>query len=90
MIILDEQEQIPKLARPSLTHPRTNRPSTPTPSLPDYETSQELLRLDLMKKKPMSRRWKWTIYGLIAYFVVTVSIGVPLIVVVRLIFLFAT
>lgn len=86
MIILDEEEeQLAKLATPLPIHSRTNRPSTPSPSLPDYETSQ--VQQEQVRSKrwrtPLSRRWKWTLWGLAAYFVVTVAIGVPLIVVVR-------
>lgn len=83
MIILDaEEDQVPKLACPPPVHPVVRRPSTPTPSLPDYETSQEeeQLRKATWKPKPTSRRMKWAIYGLIAYFVITIAIGVPLIV----------
>ncbi|KAI0695465.1 hypothetical protein BC835DRAFT_1306017 [Cytidiella melzeri] len=81
MIILDEEDdQRPKLEPPVPLHVRTNRPSTPTPSLPDYETSQEQLKLNLRNKKFISRRLKWTIWGLGAYFVVTIAIGVPLII----------
>ncbi|KAJ3555406.1 hypothetical protein NM688_g2595 [Phlebia brevispora] len=66
MIILDDdEEQLPKLASPP----------------PHYETSQKLHRLGIWKRKATSRRWRWAIYGLIAYFVITVAIGVPLIVV---------
>ena len=84
MIILDEEEdQLPKIARPPPVRPVVRRPGTPTPSLPDYETSQEQEQQKAaFKRKPMSKRLKWTIYGLIAYFVVTVAIGIPLIVVV--------
>lgn len=81
MIILDEEDQDAKIASPLPLHVRTNRPSTPTPSLPDYETSQEQLKEDLKKRKPLSKRWKWALWGLGAYFVVTVAIGVPLIIV---------
>ncbi|EKM54500.1 uncharacterized protein PHACADRAFT_196928 [Phanerochaete carnosa HHB-10118-sp] len=83
MIILDEdQEQFPKIASPPPAHPVARRPGTPTPSLPDYETSQEHENLKTpFHVKPRSRRWRWFIYGLVAYFVVTVAIGVPLIVV---------
>lgn len=86
MIILDEdQEQFPKIASPLPVHPVVRRPATPTPSLPDYETSQEQeQQKESIKPKPRSRRWRWTIYGLIAYFVVTIAIGVPLIVIVCL------
>ncbi|KIP04224.1 hypothetical protein PHLGIDRAFT_37052 [Phlebiopsis gigantea 11061_1 CR5-6] len=83
MIILDaEEDQVPKLACPPPIHPVVRRPSTPTPSLPDYETSQEEEhRKTDWKPKPRSRRMRWAIYGLIAYFIVTVAIGVPLIIV---------
>lgn len=82
MIILDaEEEQYPKIASPLPIHAPTNRPETPTPSLPDYETSQEHLRTGKWNK-PMSRRLKWTLWGLATYFVVTIAVGVPLIVVV--------
>lgn len=84
MIILDEdEEQFPKIASPPSAHPVARRPGTPTPSLPDYETSQEHEQQKAsFKLMPRSRRWRWIIYGLVAYFVVTVAIGVPLIVVV--------
>ncbi|KAF7792428.1 hypothetical protein EIP86_003465 [Pleurotus ostreatoroseus] len=85
MIILDDdQEQLPKLASPPPVHSaliRLSRAATSTPSLPDYETSQKLHRVGIWKHKALSRRWRWAIYGLIAYFVITVAIGVPLIVV---------
>ena len=88
MIILDDdQEQLPKLASPPPVHSaliRLSRAATSTPSLPDYETSQKLHRVGIWKHKALSRRWRWAIYGLIAYFVITVAIGVPLIVVVSL------
>ncbi|THG99360.1 hypothetical protein EW026_g2963 [Hermanssonia centrifuga] len=83
MIILDEVEDVPKLASPPPIHSdlsRLTRAVTTTPSLPDYETSQEQHRSDAWKPKPLSRRWRWAIYGLIAYFVVTIAIGVPLII----------
>ncbi|KAI0341945.1 hypothetical protein BDW22DRAFT_1420545 [Trametopsis cervina] len=82
MIILDEgEDRHPKIASPLPIHVRTHRPLTPTPSLPDYETSQEQLKEDLLKKKPLPKRLKWTLWGLGVYFVVTVAIGVPLLVV---------
>ncbi|GJE92203.1 hypothetical protein PsYK624_083560 [Phanerochaete sordida] len=82
MIILDEdEEQFPKIASPPPVHPVVRRPGTPTPSLPDYETSQEQEQLKTTVKPGKRRiRRKWIVYGLIAYFVVTVAIGVPLIV----------
>ena len=85
MIILDDdEEQLPKLASPPPVHAliRLPRTSTSVPSLPDYETSQKLHTLGQWKRKVLTRRWRWAIYGLIAYFVITVAIGVPLIVVV--------
>ena len=83
MIILDEEDdQHPKIASPLPLHVRTHRPTTPTPSLPDYETSQEQLKHDLRKRRPLSKRLKWALWGLAAYFVVTIAIGVPLIVIV--------
>lgn len=83
MIILDEdEEQFPKIASPPPVHPVVRRPGTPTPSLPDYETSQEQQQQKTtLKPSPRRRRLKWIIYGLIGYFIVTVAIGVPLIVV---------
>ncbi|KAI0812497.1 hypothetical protein BC629DRAFT_1473300 [Irpex lacteus] len=81
MILLDEEDgQLPKLDPPLPLHVRTNRPLTPTPSLPDYETSQEQLKYDLHKKKPLPKRLKWALWGLGTYFIVTVAIGVPVIV----------
>ena len=85
MIILDDdEEQLPKLASPAPVHTlvRLTRLSTGAPSLPDYETSQRIQKLGLWRRKAQSRRWRWAIYGLIAYFVLTVAIGVPLIIVV--------
>lgn len=83
MILLDEEDgQLPKLDPPLPLHVRTNRPLTPTPSLPDYETSQEQLKYDLHKKKPLPKRLKWALWGLGTYFIVTVAIGVPVIVLV--------
>jgi hypothetical protein len=83
MIILDDaDDQHPKIASPLPLHVRTTRPTTPTPSLPDYETSQEQLKYDLKKRRPLSKRLKWALWGLAMYFVVTIAIGVPLIVIV--------
>ena len=67
------------------------RVHTPTPSLPDYEASQAQLRpttqsySEIKKKRTRRRRCrKYTIIVLAAYFVLTVVIGIPIIVVVRL------
>ncbi|CDO77317.1 hypothetical protein BN946_scf184775.g7 [Trametes cinnabarina] len=64
------------------------RVQTPTPSLPDYEASQAQLKPtplsypELKKKRSRRRRWKrFALYSLVVYFVLTVAIGVPLIVV---------
>ena len=87
MIILDDdEEQLPKLASPPpvYTLVRLPRVSSPAPSLLDYESSQKLHKLGKWKRRALTRRWRWAIYGLIAYFVITVAIGVPLIVVVSL------
>lgn len=80
MIILDDDvEQLPKLASPPPVHSlvRLTRLSTTSPSLPDYETSQKIQRLGTWRRRIMTRRWRWAIYGLITYFVVTLAIGLP-------------
>ena len=85
MIILDEEDgQNLKLDPPLPLHVRTNRPTTPTPSLPDYETSQGQLKGDPLeqKRKVLPKRLKWALWGLGTYFIITVAIGVPLIVLV--------
>ena len=84
MIILDDdEEQLPKLATPPPVHSVVRFPRPSSPSLPDYETSQKLHRLEQWKRKILTRPWRWAIYGLITYFVITVAIGVPIIIVVR-------
>ena len=97
MILLDGLDkrdglQPPKLVAEASTslHPVT-RVQTPTPSLPDYEASQAQLTpttqsyTEIKEKRTRRRRCRrWTIYALAAYFVSTVVIGIPIIVVVRL------
>ncbi|KAL6310372.1 hypothetical protein BKA93DRAFT_721858 [Sparassis latifolia] len=80
MIILDEDDdpQQPKqLSDPSQP---VVRASTPTPSLPDYEASQaQHNRWWPNRSKARFRRA--ALYALVIYFVLTVVIGVPVIVV---------
>ncbi|KAI0093256.1 hypothetical protein BDY19DRAFT_417605 [Irpex rosettiformis] len=81
MIILDEEDgQYPKLDPPLPLHVRTNRSSSPNPSLPDYETSQEQIKFNSPRKRHLPKKLKWALWGLGMYFVITVAIGVPLIV----------
>ena len=88
----DDEQHPPKLvAEASSSSVPVARAHTPTPSLPDYEASQEAqLRpttqsySDIQKKRTRRRRCrKYSIYVLAAYFVLTVVIGVPVIVMVR-------
>ena len=67
------------------------RVHTPTPSLPDYEASQAQLKPttlsypEIKEKRTRRRRWrKCALYSLVVYFVLTIAIGVPLMVVVCL------
>ncbi len=87
----DEQHSSKLVAEASSSSVPVARALTPTPSLPDYEASQAQLRpttqsySDIQKKRTRRRRCrKYSIYVLAAYFVLTVVIGVPLIVMVRL------
>ncbi|KAI0775705.1 hypothetical protein BD413DRAFT_282621 [Trametes elegans] len=64
------------------------RAHTPTPSLPDYEASQAQLKPtihsfpEIQKKRTRRRRCrKCALYALVVYFVLTIAIGVPIIVV---------
>lgn len=94
MILLDgidkhDPPQPGKLVADSSSAP-VARPHTPTPSLPDYEASQAQLKPttqsfpEIQKQRTRRRRWKkCALYTLVVYFVVTVAIGVPLIVMVR-------
>ena len=89
MIILDDQEQVPKLPDPVYAAP-VNRCSTPTSttSLPDYDTSQaEQIDKPWLRKRK-TRYWKIVVIILLVYTLLTVVIGVPLIVVVRVAFFF--
>lgn len=87
----DDEQHPPKLvAEASSSSVPVARAHTPTPSLPDYEASQAQLRpttqsySDIQKKRTRRRRCrKYSIYILAAYFVLTVVIGVPVIVMVR-------
>ncbi|KAM5532867.1 hypothetical protein V8D89_013508 [Ganoderma adspersum] len=84
----DDEQHPPKLvAEASSSSVPVARAHTPTPSLPDYEASQAQLRpttqsySDIQKKRTRRRRCrKYSIYVLAAYFVLTVVIGVPVIV----------
>ncbi|KAI1794120.1 hypothetical protein LXA43DRAFT_971383 [Ganoderma leucocontextum] len=84
----DDEQHPPKLvAEASSSSVPVARAHTPTPSLPDYEASQAQLRpttqsySDIQTKRTRRRRCrKYTIYVLAAYFVLTVVIGVPVIV----------
>ncbi|KAI0374044.1 hypothetical protein BV20DRAFT_962000 [Pilatotrama ljubarskyi] len=91
MILLDGLDkhgdsQAPKLVAESSSAP-VARPHTPTPSLPDYEASQAQLKPttqslpEIRRKRTRRRRCrKCALYALVVYFVVSVAIGVPLIV----------
>ena len=86
MIILDDdQAQLPKLSTLAPVYtPAVNRCTTPASSLPDYETS-EAQHIDTGKwrEKPRSyRRWRLAFICLIAYSLLSLIIGVPLLVVV--------
>lgn len=95
MILLDgidkhDPPQPGKLVAESSSAP-VARSQTPTPSLPDYEASQAQLKPttqsfpEIQKQRTRRRRWKkCALYTLVVYFVVTVAIGVPLIVLVRI------
>lgn len=89
MIILDEADEPQKF--PSDDSHSVRRATTPSPSLPDYEASQS----QAQHREPQQQQggWWWhrhskarmrraAIYGLIVYFIVTVVVGVPVIVVV--------
>lgn len=89
MIILEEADQQAKLdssvAGPTLRFPdrAVGRSSSP---LPDYETSQAL-QLNLAtprKSKVDARFWRATLYALVIYVALSVVIGVPLLLTVRL------
>ena len=86
----DSEQQRPKLVAEASTSYPVARVHTPTPSLPDYEASQAQLQPttlsypQIQKKRTRRRRCrKYTIYALATYFVLTVVIGIPIIVVVR-------
>ncbi|THH26415.1 hypothetical protein EUX98_g7771 [Antrodiella citrinella] len=82
MIILDDQDQIPKIPDP-IHAPPVNRCSTPTStsSLPDYDTSEAQHFTKPGLRKPKRRWWKIVVIVLIVYTLLTVVIGVPLLVV---------
>ncbi|KAI0630353.1 hypothetical protein C8Q77DRAFT_1063682 [Trametes polyzona] len=91
MILLDgidkhDRHQPTKIVAESSSGP-VARPQTPTPSLPDYEASQAQLKPttqsfpEIQKQRTRRRRYrKCALYALVVYFVVTVAIGVPLLV----------
>ncbi|RPD68608.1 hypothetical protein L226DRAFT_318034 [Lentinus tigrinus ALCF2SS1-7] len=84
----DDEHQAPKLVAEASTSYPVARAHTPTPSLPDYEASQAQLQPttlsypDIQKKRTRRRRCrKYTIIALATYFILTVVIGIPIIVV---------
>lgn len=92
MIILEEADQQAKLdssvAGPTLRFPdrAVGRSSSP---LPDYETSQALQHNLTTPRKSLhskvdARFWRATLYALVIYVALSVVIGVPLLVTVRL------
>ena len=81
MIILDDNEQQPKIDYPPSLHVRTNRPSTPSPSLPDYDASQEHFKAKIEEKRPLSKRMKYTLWGLGIYTGLSLVVGLILVLV---------
>ncbi|KAI0358427.1 hypothetical protein OH77DRAFT_1502336 [Trametes cingulata] len=91
MILLDgldkhDDPQAAKLVAESSSAP-VARAHTPTPSLPDYEASQAQLKPttqsfpEIRRKRTRRRKCrKCALYALVVYFVVSIAIGVPLIV----------
>ncbi|KAI0706820.1 hypothetical protein C8T65DRAFT_223245 [Cerioporus squamosus] len=84
----DDEHQGPKLVAEASTSYPVARVHTPTPSLPDYEASQAQLQPttlsypDIQKKRTRRRRCrKYTIYALAIYFILSVVIGIPILVV---------
>ncbi|KAI8993029.1 hypothetical protein BD414DRAFT_293618 [Trametes punicea] len=92
MILLDgldkhDEPTSSKLIAQSASVPVT-RVHTPTPSLPDYEASQAQLKPtihsfpEIQKKRARRRRCrKCALFSLVVYFILTIAVGVPLIVV---------
>ncbi|KAI0675297.1 hypothetical protein C8Q78DRAFT_1067092 [Trametes maxima] len=91
MILLDgidkhDDPQSSKLVAESSSVP-VARAHTPTPSLPDYEASQAQLKPttqsfpEIQKQRTRRRRCrKYTLYALVVYFVISIAVGVPFIV----------
>lgn len=78
--------------------PPVARATTPSPSLPDYEASQAQLNKEpsssspsssstpLSRRRKKSRFWRFAIYGLLIYFLLTITIGIPILVTVSFTF----
>ncbi|KAI0645687.1 hypothetical protein C8Q79DRAFT_910809 [Trametes meyenii] len=91
MILLDgidkhDDPQSSKLVAESSSVP-VARAHTPTPSLPDYEASQAQLKPttqsfpEIQQQRTRRRRCrKYTLYALVVYFVISIAVGVPFIV----------
>ncbi|EIW63319.1 uncharacterized protein TRAVEDRAFT_142104 [Trametes versicolor FP-101664 SS1] len=92
MILLDglDKHEAPladkNQAGPSL--PPVARAHTPTPSLPDYEASQAQLKPtvlsypEIQEKRTRRRNYRrYALYALVVYFVISVAIGVPFLVI---------
>lgn len=96
MILLDglDKHEAPladkNQAGPSL--PPVARAHTPTPSLPDYEASQAQLKPtvlsypEIQEKRTRRRNYRrYALYALVVYFVISVAIGVPFLVIVSIV-----